>query len=100
MKFAASSIFFCSVLCRICVFFNIFSSVHRNSKLKKSNKTQQYADIYLLLNYATCFGCPPRPSSGVHETVVAASGTDRTVWEVSGSGTVHIYTQTVHRKTQ
>jgi len=26
---------------------------------------QQYADIYLLLNYSTCFGRPSRPSSGV-----------------------------------
>jgi len=32
---------------------------------------QQYADIYLLLNYCTCFGRPSRSSSGVHETVVA-----------------------------
>jgi len=39
---------------------------------------QQYADIYLLLNYSTCFGRPSRPSSGVHETVLAASGTDHT----------------------
>jgi len=37
---------------------------------------QQYADIHLLLNYSTCFGSPPCPSSGVHKTVVAASGTD------------------------
>jgi len=40
---------------------------------------QQYADIYLLLNYSTCFGRPSRLSSGVHKTVVAASGTDRTI---------------------
>jgi len=26
---------------------------------------QQYADIYLLLNYSTCFGRPSRPSSRV-----------------------------------
>jgi hypothetical protein len=39
-----------------------------------------YADIYFLLNYCTCFGRPSRPSSGVHETVVAASDTDFTVW--------------------
>jgi len=37
---------------------------------------QQYADIYLLLNYSTCVGRPSRPSSEVHKTVVAASGTD------------------------
>jgi len=41
---------------------------------------QQYADIYLLLNYSTCFGRPSRPSSGIHKTVVAASGTDHTIW--------------------
>jgi len=43
---------------------------------------QQYADIYLLLNYSTCFGRPSRPS-GVHKTVVAASGTDHTIWRAS-----------------
>jgi len=30
--------------------------VHRNSRSKKPNEMQQYADIYLLLNYSTCFG--------------------------------------------
>jgi len=44
---------------------------------------QQYADIYLLLNYSTCFGRPTSQSSGVHKTVVAASGTDQTIWEAS-----------------
>ena len=53
------------------------------SKLKKSNKMQLYADIYLLLNYSTCFGSPSRPSSGVHKTVLAASGTDHTIWGAS-----------------
>jgi len=55
--------------------FYICSSVQPNSRLKKSNKMQQYVDIYLLLNYCTCFGRPSRPSSGVHKTTVAASGT-------------------------
>jgi len=36
-------------------------------RLKKSNEMQQYADIYLLLNYPTFFGRPSRPSSGVHK---------------------------------
>ena len=40
-----------------------------------------YADIYLLLNYAACFGHPSCTSSGVHKTVAAASGTDHTIWE-------------------
>ena len=42
--------------------------------------TQLYADIYLLINYCTFFGRPSRPSSGVHKTVGAASGTDHTIW--------------------
>jgi len=44
---------------------------------------QHYADIYLPPNYSTCFGFPSRPPSGVHKTVVAASGTDHTVWGAS-----------------
>jgi len=63
--------------------FYIRGSVHRNSRLKKSNEMQQYADIYLLLNYSTCFGRPSRPSSGVHKNVVATSGTDHTIWGAS-----------------
>ena len=52
-------------------------------RLKKSNELQQSADIYLLLNYCTYFGRPSRPSSGVHKTVVAASGTAHTIWGAS-----------------
>ena len=44
---------------------------------------QQYAHIYLPLNYCTCFGRPSRPSSAVHNTLVAACGTDHTVWGAS-----------------
>jgi hypothetical protein len=40
---------------------------------------QQYAGIYLLQNHSTCFGCLSHPSSGVHKTVTAASGTGNTV---------------------
>ena len=36
---------------------------------------QQYAGVYLLQNYPTCFGCLSHPSSGVQQTVTAASGT-------------------------
>ena len=38
---------------------------------------QQYAGVYLLQNYSTCFGCLSHPASGVHQTVTAASGTGR-----------------------
>jgi len=41
---------------------------------------QQYAGIYLLQIYSACFGCPSHPSSGVHETVAAASGTGHCIW--------------------
>jgi len=43
---------------------------------------QQYAGIYLLQNYSTDFGCPSHPSSGVHKTVTAASGTGHSIWPV------------------
>jgi len=36
---------------------------------------QLFAGIYLLQIYSTCFGYPSHPSSGVHKTVTAASGT-------------------------
>jgi len=54
-----------------------------NPRVKKSNKIQQYTDIYLMLNYSTCFGRPSRQSSGVNKTVAAASGTDHTIWGTS-----------------
>ena len=77
----------CVLYCchRVSTQLHICSSVHRNSRFKKSNKIQQYADIYLMLNYSTCFGRPSRPSSGVHKTVVAASGTDHNIWGASFS---------------
>jgi len=49
-------------------FFCICCSVHCNSRLNTPNKMQQYAHIYLQLNYSTYYGCPSRPSSGVHKT--------------------------------
>jgi len=43
--------------------------------LISSNKMQQYAGIYLLQNYSIWFVYPSHPSSGVHKSVTAASGT-------------------------
>ena len=59
--------------------FYIHGFVHRKSILIRSNKMQQYAGIYLLQNQSTCFGCPSHPSSGVHKTVTAASGTGHNI---------------------
>ena len=61
------------------VTFYIHGSVHCNSILIRSNKMQQYAGIYLLQNHPTCFGCSSHPSSGVHKTVTAASGTGHSI---------------------
>ena len=48
--------------------------------LIRSNEMQQYAGIYLLQNHSTCFGCTSQPSSGIHKTVTAASGTGHSIW--------------------
>ena len=69
------------------------------ARLKKFNEMQQYVDIYLLLNYSTCFGRPSRPSSGVHKTVVAASGTDHAIWEGSFFKRDQIRTEFTHKRT-
>ena len=59
----------------VCFYFH--GSVHRDSVLIRSNKMKQYAGIYLLQVYSTCFGRPTRPSSGVQKSVTAVSSTDR-----------------------
>jgi len=56
--------------------FYIHGSMHRDPILKISKEMQQYAGVYWLQNYSTCFGCLSHPSSGVHKTVTAASGTN------------------------
>ena len=48
--------------------------------LIRSNKMQQYADIYVLQNHSACFGYPSHPSSGVQKTVTAAYGTGHSIW--------------------
>jgi hypothetical protein len=60
--------------------FYIHGSVHSNSKVIRSNNMEQYAGIYLLQNHSMCFRCPSHPSSGVHKTVTAASGTGHSIW--------------------
>jgi len=47
--------------------------------LIRSKKMQLYAGVYLLQNYSTSFGRLSHPSSGVHQTVTAASGTGHSV---------------------
>ena len=59
--------------------FYIHGSVHRNSILIRSNEMQQYAGVYLLQSCSTRFGRLSHPSSGVHKTVTAASGTGHSI---------------------
>ena len=59
--------------------FYIHGSVHRDYILIRSNEIQQYAGVYLLQNYSTGFGCLSNPSSGVQQTVTAASGSGHSI---------------------
>ena len=51
----------------------------RSIRINQIQQDAADAGIYLLQNYSTCFGCLYDPSSGVHQTVTAASGTGHTV---------------------
>jgi len=57
--------------------FYVHGSVHQKSKLINVQRDATVCSLYfILLHYHyTCFGCRPHPSSGVHKTVVTASGT-------------------------
>jgi len=59
--------------------YYIHGSVQRHSILIRSNKMQKHAGVYLLQNYSTCFGCLSHPSSVVHQTVTATSGTGHSI---------------------
>ena len=60
--------------------FFFSQSISTTFILIRSHKMQQYAGIYLLKNYSTCFGGLSHPSSGVHKTVTAACGTGHSIW--------------------
>ena len=68
--------------------FYIHGSVHRNSILIRCNSMQVF--IYCQ-NHSTCFGCPSHPSSGVHITVTAASGTGHSIWATTFIQLGHIW---------
>ena len=68
-----------TVKCHNKEMFYIHGSVQRDSILIRSNEIQQYAGVYLLQNYSTCFGCLSHPSSGLHQIVTAASGAGHSI---------------------
>jgi len=55
----------------------VHGSVHHKSILVNVQRDATICSLYfILLQYhSTCFGCRPHPSSGVHKTVVTATGT-------------------------
>ena len=46
----------------------------------------------LLLYHSTCFGCGPHPSSGVHKTVVTATGTSHMFMQLPHSSVANLAT--------
>jgi len=66
----------------------IFIYCYRNYRLKKSNKMQQYADIYLLLNYSYMFRVSITPI--IRST---SSGTDHTIWGASFFKRDHLWSR-------
>ena len=75
-KFLRRNLFTSQLFVRACVFYYW---TYTEAILLRSKEMQQYEGVYLLQNYCTCFGCLSHPSSGVHQTVAAASGTAHSV---------------------
>ena len=63
------------------------------SKLPQAWPNKDWFGTGVLLNYSTCFGRPSYPSSGVHKTVVAASGADHTIWGANFKCDVRIWSR-------
>ena len=63
-------------------FFYVRGFVHRKSTLINVQRDATLCSLYfILLQYhSTCFGCRPHPSSGVHKTVVTATGTSHIIY--------------------
>jgi len=54
----------------------VYGSVHRWSIFIIVQRDATQSSVFIILQvHCTCFGCQPHPSSGVHKTVTAASGT-------------------------
>ena len=56
--------------------YYVYGSVHRCSVLIIVQRDATQSSLFIILQvHSTCFGCQPHPSSGIHKTVTAASGT-------------------------
>ena len=53
---------------------------------------EKYAVYILLQDYSTCFGCRPHLSSGVHTTVVTATGSSHMVVHLPHSNVAKLST--------
>ena len=60
---------------KVILFF--YGSVRHKSILINVQRDATICSLYIVLlqNHSKCFGCCPHPLSGVHKTVVAATGT-------------------------
>ena len=65
--------------------FYVHGLVHHKSIINVQRDATLCSLYFILMqDHSTCFGCHPHPSSGVHKTVVTATGTSympRRVWE-------------------
>ena len=70
-----------ATVCRCLLLQNIQrdATVCRCLLLQNIQRDATVCRCLLLQNYSTRFGCPSRPSSGVHQTVTAASGTGHSI---------------------
>ena len=57
--------------------FYVHGPVHYKAILINVQRDAKICSLYFILlqDHFTCFGCRPHPSSGVHKTVVTATGT-------------------------
>jgi len=58
--------------------FNIGMAITANLIYVINQRDARLSSLFIVLqNHSTCFGCPLRPSSGVHKTLVTTTVTSR-----------------------
>ena len=67
--------------------FYVHGSVHRKSILINVQRDATICSLYFILQQyrSTYFGCRPHPSSGVHKTVVTATGISHMILQLPHS---------------
>ena len=75
-------------------FYYVHGSEHRKSiSINVQRDVTIWSLYFILLQYhSTCFGCRPHPSSGVHKTVVTATGTSNMIVQLPHSNVAKLAT--------